>query len=134
MDASYKGKLLAFAVSAALLLSSLVFLTGVQAGPAEDLGIENVSETLGSPPPRKNVAYDLDVTWENEGSSDYDATIRLYDDCEESTVVTESDTITMGAGESGTVTLEYTFANEGEVCFSLRFITAQRIMENLKHS
>jgi hypothetical protein len=47
MDASYKGKLLAFAVSAALLLSSLVFLTGVQAGPAEDLGIENVSETLG---------------------------------------------------------------------------------------
>ena len=67
MDASYKGKLLAFAVSSALLLSSLVFLTGVQAGPAEDLGIENVSETLGSPPPRKNVAYDLDITWENEG-------------------------------------------------------------------
>ena len=118
MDASYKGKLLAFAVSAALLLSSLVFLTGVQAGPAEDLGIENVSETLGSPPPRKNVAYDLDVTWENEGSSDYDATIRLYDDCDESSVVTESDTITMGAGESGTVTLEYTFTDEGEVCFS----------------
>ena len=117
MDASYKGKLLAFAVSAALLLSSLVFLTGVQAGPAEDLGIENVSETLGSPPPRKNVAYDLDVTWENEGSSDYDATIRLYDDCDESSVVTESDTITMGAGESGTVTLEYTFTDEGEVCF-----------------
>ena len=118
MNASYKGKLLAFAVSAALLLSSLVFLTGVQAGPAEDLGIENVSETLGSPPPRKNVAYDLDVTWENEGSSDYDATIRLYDDCDESSVVTESDTITMGAGESGTVTLEYTFTDEGEVCFS----------------
>ena len=118
MDASYKGKLLAFAVSAALLLSSLVFLTGVQAGPAEDLGIENVSETLGSPPPRKNVAYDLDVTWANDGSSSYDATVRLYDDCDMSNMETESDTITMGAGESGTVTLQYTFSDEGEVCFS----------------
>ncbi len=39
MNASYKSKLLASAVTAALLISSLVFLTGAQAGPAEDLEV-----------------------------------------------------------------------------------------------
>ena len=118
MNASYKGKLLASAVTAALLISSLVFLTGVQAGPAEDLEVTEVSESLGSPPPRKNVPYDVFVSWSNEGSSSYDATVRLYDDCDLTTVVSESDTITMGPDETGSVTLEYTFSEEGEVCFS----------------
>ena len=82
MNASYKSKLLASAVTAVLVLSSLIFLTGVQAGPAEDLEVSNVAETMGSPPPRANIPYDITVSWSNDGSSDYDATVRLYDDCD----------------------------------------------------
>jgi hypothetical protein len=118
MNASYKNKLLASAVTAVLLISSLVFLTGAQASPAEDLEITEVSELLGNPPPRVNVPYDISVSWSNEGSASYDATVRLYDDCDLTTKVSESDTITMGAGETGSVILEYTFSEEGELCFS----------------
>ena len=75
MNASYKSKLLASAVTAVLVLSSLIFLTGVQAGPADDLEITNVAETTGSPPPRENIPYDITVTWSNDGSADYDATV-----------------------------------------------------------
>ena len=46
MNASYKSKLLVSAVTAVLVLSSLIFLTGVQAGPAEDLEVSNVAETI----------------------------------------------------------------------------------------
>ena len=80
MNASYKSKLLASAVTAVLLISSLVFLTGAQASPAEDLEITEVSELMGNPPPRANVPYDISVSWSNEGSTSYDATVRLYDD------------------------------------------------------
>ena len=89
MDANYKSKLLASAVTAVLLMSGLVLLTGAQAGPADDLEINDVVETLGSPPPRVNIPYDLEITWENEGSTDYDATVRLYDDCDMSSVEAE---------------------------------------------
>ena len=118
MNANYKGKLLASAVTAVLVLSSLIFLTGVQAGPADDLEVSNVGETDGSPPPRENIAYDITVSWSNDGSTDYDATVRLYDDCDLTTKVAESDTIEMGAGDSDSVTLEITFEETGEVCFS----------------
>ena len=118
MSASYKGKALAFAVSAVLLLSSIILLAGAQADPAEDLDIEEIVETVGSPPPRKDVEYELEVSWSNDGISDYDATIRLYNDCDLSSVVVESDSISMAAGQSGTVSLQYTFVEEGEVCFS----------------
>ena len=93
MDANYKSKLLASAVTAVLLMSGLVLLTGAQAGPADDLEINDVVETLGSPPPRVNIPYDLEITWQNEGSTDYDATVRLYDDCDMSSVEAESESI-----------------------------------------
>ena len=118
MDANYKSKLLASAVTAVLLMSGLVLLTGAQAGPADDLEINDVVETLGSPPPRVNIPYDLEITWENEGSTDYDATVRLYDDCDMSSVEAESESINMGEGESGVVSLQYTFTEVGEVCYS----------------
>ena len=69
MNTNYKSKLLASAVTAVLLMSGLVLLTGAQAGPADDLEINDVVETLGSPPPRVNIPYDLEITWENEGST-----------------------------------------------------------------
>ena len=118
MNANYKSKLLASAVTAVLLMSGLVLLTGAQAGPADDLEINDVVETLGSPPPRVNIPYDLEITWENEGSTDYEATVRLYDDCDMSSVEAESDSIDMVGGESGVVSLQYTFTEVGEVCYS----------------
>jgi len=82
------------------------------------LDVYQMYEPDGNPPPRANIAYDMIVEWRNEGSSDYDATVRLYEDCDLDALASESDTITMGAGESGTVTLEITFDSTGEVCFS----------------
>jgi len=118
MNKSYRSKLLASAVTALLVLSSLIFLAGAQAGPADDLEVSNVAEIMGSPPPRENTPYDIEVTWANDGGSDYDATVRLYDDCDLTTKVAESSTITMAAGDSGSVTLEMTFDETGEICFS----------------
>tara|TARA_B110000438_G_scaffold73064_1_gene73167 strand:- start:6862 stop:9723 length:2862 start_codon:yes stop_codon:yes gene_type:complete len=118
MNENYKSKLLASAVTAVLVFSSLLFITGAQATPSEDLEVSQMYEPDGTPPPRVNIAYDIVVEWENDGSSDYDATVRLYQDCDLSTLASESDTITMSAGQEGLTTLSITFDEVGEVCFS----------------
>ena len=122
MDENYKSKLLAYTVTAVLVFSSVLFITDAQATPSEDLVVNQMYEPDGTPPPRANIAYDMIIEWKNDGSSDYDATVRLYEDCDLNTLATESDTITMGAGQEGSVTLSITFddddADEPEVCIS----------------
>jgi len=122
MNENYKSKLLASAVTAVLVFSSILLISGVQATPSDDLEVSQMFEPDGTPPPRANIAYDIVVEWDNGGSSDYDATVRLYEDCDLTTLASESDTITMGADQDGFVTLSITFddddADEPEVCFS----------------
>ena len=118
MNENYKSKLLASAVTAVLVFSSLLFISGAQATPSDDLEVSQMYDPDGTPPPRANIAYDIVVEWSNEGSSDYDATVRLYEDCDLNTMADESDSISMGAGEEGLITLSITFEDTGEVCFS----------------
>ncbi|MDG1543915.1 MAG: CARDB domain-containing protein [archaeon] len=118
MNENYKSKLLASAVTAVLVFSSLLFISGAQATPSDDLEVSQMYEPDGTPPPRANIAYDIVVEWANDGSSDYDATVRLYEDCDLNTLADESDSITMSAGEEGMATLSITFGDTGEVCFS----------------
>jgi hypothetical protein len=105
-------------VTAVLVFSSLLFISGAQATPSDDLEVSQMYEPDGTPPPRANIAYDIVVEWANDGSSDYDATVRLYEDCDLNTLADESDSITMSAGEEGMATLSITFGDTGEVCFS----------------
>ena len=118
MDVNYKKKLFASAVTVALVFSSLMLLTGVQAGAEDDLEVSNLYEPAGTPPPRANIAYDFLVGWKNMGDDSYDATVRLFSDCDQDDLADESDTITMGAGEDGSVTLSVTFTEVGEICYS----------------
>ena len=118
MNENYRSKLLASAVTAVLVFSSLLFISGAQATPSDDLEVSQIFEPDGTPPPRANIAYDIIVEWDNGGSSDYDATVRLYQDCDLNTLASESDSITMGAGQEGLVTLQITFDETGEICFS----------------
>ncbi len=118
MDVDYKKKLFASAVTVALVFSSLMLLTGVQAGAEDDLEVSNLYEPAGTPPPRANIPYDFFVGWKNTGDDSYDATVRLFSDCDQDDLADESDTITMGAGEDGSVTLSVTFTEVGETCYS----------------
>jgi len=118
MDVDYKKKFFASAVTVALVFSSLMLLTGVQAGAEDDLGVSNLYELPGNPPPRANIQYDFFVGWKNTGDDSYDATVRLFSDCDQDDLAEASDTITMGAGEDGSVTLSVTFTEVGETCYS----------------
>ena len=118
MDVDYKKKLFASAVTVALVFSSLMLLTGAQAGAEDDLEVSNLYEPAGNPPPRANIPYDFLVGWKNSGDDSYDATVRLFSDCEQNDLADESDTITMGAGEDGSVTLSVTFTEVGDTCYS----------------
>ena len=118
MDVDYKKKLFASVVAVALIFSSLMLLTGVQAGAEDDLEVSNLYELPGNPPPRANIPYDFFVGWKNTGDDSYDATVRLFSDCDQDDLADESDTITMGAGEDGSVTLSVTFTEVGETCYS----------------
>ena len=118
MDVNYKKKLFASAVTVALVFSSLMLLTGVQAGAEDDLEVSNLYESAGTPPPRANIPYDFFVGWKNTGDESYDATVRLFSDCDQDGLADESDTIAMGAGEDGSVTLSVTFTEVGETCYS----------------
>ena len=118
MDVNYKKKLFASAVTVALVFSSLMLLTGAQAGAEDDLEVSNLYEPAGTPPPRANIPYDFLVGWKNMGDDSYDATVRLFSDCDQDGLADESDTITMGAGEDGSVTLSVTFTEVGETCYS----------------
>ena len=118
MDVDYKKKFFASAVTVALVFSSLMLLTGVQAGAEDDLEVSNLYELPGNPPPRANIPYDFFVGWKNTGDDSYDATVRLFSDCDQDDLADESDTITMGAGEDGSVTLSVTFTEVGETCYS----------------
>ena len=118
MDVNYKKKLFASAVTVALVFSSLMLLTGVQAGAEDDLEVSNLYEPAGTPPPRANIPYDFLVGWKNMGDDSYDATVRLFSDCDQDGLADESDTITMGAGEDGSVTLSVTFTEVGDTCYS----------------
>ncbi len=118
MDVDYKKKLFASAVTVALVFSSLMLLTGVQAGAEDDLEVSNLYESAGTPPPRANIPYDFFVGWKNTGDESYDATVRLFSDCDQDGLADESDTIAMGAGEDGSVTLSVTFTEVGETCYS----------------
>ena len=118
MDVDYKKKLFASVVAVALIFSSLMLLTGVQAGAEDDLEVSNLYELPGNPPPRANIPYDFFVGWKNTGDDSYDATVRLFSDCDQDDLADASDTITMGAGEDGSVTLSVTFTEVGETCYS----------------
>jgi hypothetical protein len=118
MDVDYKKKLFASAVTVALIFSSLMLLTGAQAGAEDDLEVNNLYETAGSPPPRANIPYDFVVGWRNMGDDSYDATVRLFADCDQDDLADESETISMGAGDDGSVTLSVTFTDIGEICYS----------------
>ena len=118
MDVDYKKKLFASAVTIALVFSSLMLLTGAQADAEDDLEVSNLYEPAGTPPPRANVPYDFLVGWKNIGDDSYDATVRLFSDCDQDDLADESDTITMDGGEEGMVTLSVTFTDVGETCYS----------------
>ena len=121
MDVNYKKKLFASTITVALVFSSLIFLTGAQAGPADDLVVSNLYGPAGSPPPRANVPYDMVVGWKNTGDTEtYSATVRLFSNCDQSGGPdSESDPIEMTPDSSGTVNLSVTFTDEGEnTCYS----------------
>ena len=104
------------------LLAALILVVfgvnNVEADASDDLLVSDLYEPAGTPPPRANVEYEIIAEWSNEGDSDYWATVRLYSDCDQDDLVDESNMIRMGAGESDTMTLEITFDETGEVCFS----------------
>ena len=117
------SKVFVSSVAALLLLSSVVFLTGTKADASDDLQILDIFEPDGTPPPRENVEYDYIVKWRNVGEDSYDATVVLYEpssngDCSTSVIAEESNSITMGPGETGEVTLSITFEQTGEVCIT----------------
>ena len=119
MYKDYKRKMFASAITATLVLSSLLLMSGAQAGAADDLEVSDLYEPPGTPPPRVNTAYDIVVGWKNKGDTDsYDATVRLFSDCDQSSLEDESDTITMDPDTSGSVTLSITFTSTGEQCYS----------------
>ena len=104
-----------------LLAALIMVIFGVQnveADASDDISVSNLYEPAGTPPPRANVEYEIIAEWSNEGDSDYWATVRLYSDCDQDDLADESNMIRMGAGESDTMTLEITFDETGEVCFS----------------
>ena len=116
-------KVFVSSVAALLLLSSIVFLAGARADPADDLQVIDVYEPDGTPPPRANVEYTYVVKWRNSGDSDYTAKVRLYEPdsgggCSLSDMASESEDIVMGSGELGVVNLTITFANTGIQCFT----------------
>ena len=119
-----RKKMYVASVAALLLLSSVIFLAGVKANPDDDLAVSLAYEPEGTPPPRVNQDYDYVVHWENNGASDYDATVRIYnsyldvnDDCQISSLSSESESINMVGGENGQVVLSITFSEEGDNCF-----------------
>ena len=118
MDVDYKKKLFASAVTIALVFSSLMLLAGAQAEPEDDLEVSNLYEPADTPPPRANIPYDFLVGWKNIVDDSYDATVRLFSDCDQDDLADESDTITMDGGEEGMVTLSVTFTDVGETCYS----------------
>ena len=119
MDTNPRRKLVVSAITAVLLLSSILFLDDAEAD-ANDLIVSNLEEPAGTPPPRANVDYTFMVEWSNEGDTSEDATVRLYADCDRNSGsdYNESETITMGAGQSGIVNLSITFTSTGETCYS----------------
>ena len=117
------SKVFVSSVAALLLLSSVVFLAGTQAGASDDLQILDVFEPDGTPPPRENIEYDYIVKWRNIGDDDYTAKVVLYEpatngDCSTSSIADETDEFTMSPGENGDVTLSITFGQTGEVCIT----------------
>ena len=105
-----RKKMYVASVAALLLLSSVIFLAGVKANPDDDLAVSLAYEPEGTPPPRVNQDYDYVVHWENNGASDYDATVRIYNsyldvngDCQISSLSSESESINMVGGENGQV-------------------------------
>ncbi|MFL2941902.1 MAG: hypothetical protein ACJZ2N_03780 [Candidatus Poseidoniales archaeon] len=117
MDSNPTRKLVVSAMTAVLLLSSILFVTEATADP-NDLSVSNLYEEAGTPPPRENILYHYTVEWENNGDATESATVRLYPNCDQSGTFDESDSISMGPGESGLVNLSITFTDTGETCYS----------------
>jgi len=108
------SKVFVSSVAALLLLSSVVFLAGTQAGASDDLQILDVYEPDGTPPPRLNTDYIYTVMWRNVGDEAYNAKVVLYTPgsngaCSTSNVEQETDVFSMAAGETGTVNLTVSF-------------------------
>ena len=132
MDSNPTRKLVVSAMTAVLLLSSILFVTEATADP-NDLLVSNLYEEDGAPPPRANVPYTFTVEWENGGDVTESAAVRLYPDCDQSGTFDETETIEMGPGESGLVNLTITFTNTGmKFVTQLQYIKALHIMESLK--
>ncbi len=111
------SKVFVSSVAALLLLSSVVFLAGTQAGASDDLQILDIYEPDGTPPPRENIEYGYIVKWRNVGTDDYTAKVVLYKPtssggCSSSVVADETDDFTMGNGETGTVNLTVSFEED----------------------
>jgi hypothetical protein len=117
MDSNPTRKLVVSAMTAVLLLSSILFVTEATAD-SDDLVVSNLYEEDGTPPPREDIPYTYSVEWKNDGDSTESATVRLYADCDQSGTFDESDSISMGPGESGVVNLSITFTGTGETCYS----------------
>ena len=117
MDSNPTRKLVVSAMTAVLLLSSILFVTEATAD-SDDLVVSNLYEEDGTPPPREDIPYTYSVEWKNDGDSTESATVRLYADCEQSGTFDESESISMGPGESGVVNLTITFTTTGEECYS----------------
>ena len=117
------SKVFVSSVAALLLLSSVVFLAGSQAGASDDLQILDIYEEDGTPPPRENIEYEYVVKWRNVGTDDYTAKVVLYaptssGGCSSSVVADETDEFLMEGGELGEVNLAITFQQTGEVCIT----------------
>ncbi len=117
------SKVFVSSVAALLLLSSVLFLAGTQAGASDDLQILDIYEPDGTPPPRENTEYDYIVKWRNVGTTDYTASVVIYEpdetgDCSSTTVADQTDDFLMSAEDSDEVTLSIIFDQTGEVCIT----------------
>ena len=77
MDSNPTRKLVVSAMTAVLLLSSILFVTEATAD-SDDLVVSNLYEEDGTPPPREDIPYTYSVEWKNDGDSTESATVRLY--------------------------------------------------------
>jgi|TARA_B100001971_G_scaffold137046_1_gene126530 subtilase family serine protease len=113
MESNNGNKLASFLLAGALLLSGLLVFPTAAGNPGPDLWLSDFYEPAGSPPPRADTLYEVYLAWENSGDADANG-VRIGIDDEDGNQMAISDYINMGAGETGSLTLNITFDSVGE--------------------
>ena len=115
MESNNGNRLAAVLLTGALLLSGLMVFPTAAGNPGPDLVIRDFYEVTGNPPPRANTPYDVYVAWKNNGDADATGVRIGIEDEDGNLMGAKSDPIDMDAGEEGSLTMEITFEDTGEM-------------------